>query len=331
MRLFALLVALLIATPARAEPLIGMSFPPVTTAQHRAFTARALKNLGIRHIRISENWKLRGVSPGPQDFAPLVERLDDLNAAGLKILLTIPSDGPRAVCVRQGTHGCAIAADAPFEAYLKPLFQAVRGRVEAVQFGNEWETQFPGSAAEFIALTNRFYAAAKQHAPGLPVVLGGITGTVPYYHAYCIEKRDPNVPKLDAAGVQQALCAKPPRAEQARVEAVFARAKYDIADLHLYDAPGLWRAAYDWTRARARAPVWITEFGGPNPRFEPSGPAYLAQRIPIYLAAMRRLPAPRAYYFKLTDDPASYHSQSGLYTRTGQPKDSLAAFRAALR
>ena len=121
------------------------------------------------------------------------------------------------------------------------------------------------------------------------------------------------------------------RAARNMVESVLAAADYDVADLHLYDAVNAWPGAVAWLRAhnRGRA-VWLTEFGGPNPKVEPSNPTYQAQRLSRYMAMVKTLPVARAYYFKLTDDPASYHARSGLYDRRGQAKPALKVFRAAL-
>ena len=102
-------------------PELGMSFPPVTNARDRRFTHHALAGLGIRHIRFAENWKRRGLAPGPEDFNSLVSRISGLRDAGFDILLTVQADGPDEACSVRGAHGCVIRPDAPFEAYLRKL------------------------------------------------------------------------------------------------------------------------------------------------------------------------------------------------------------------
>ena len=99
-------------------------------------------------------------------------------------------------------------------------------------------------------------------------------------------------------------------------------------DLHLYDAVGLWPAAVRWVKSLSSKPIWITEFGGPSPEFEPTGAEYQAERLEAYMRTIKKLPVARAYYFKLTDDPASYHSLSGLYDAQGRAKPALDVFRA---
>ena len=74
----------------------------------------------------------------------------------------------------------------------------------------------------------------------------------------------------------------------------------------------------------------MTEFGGPNPDVEPDNPAYQAQRLALYLETLRSLPVARAYYFKLMDDPSSYHDKSGLYSIIRRPKPALEVFRNAV-
>ncbi|WP_224815595.1 glycoside hydrolase family protein [Hasllibacter sp. MH4015] len=329
MRLTLLPLLLLLATPLRADPAIGIAFPPVSTAAHRAFTSAALVDLGIQHIRIAEAWSRRPLDPGPQDFAPLAERTADLRAAGLRILLTVELDAPDAACGLRNDHACIIRDDAPFEAYLTTLLQAVGDDLDAIQIGNEWDNRFPGSTRDFLALHARAAAVIRAERPDLTLVLGGVTGRAGLSHALCFEGDDHGIPGLRDEDVRQWLCNRGMmfnEAAQAAVSAALSIADYDVADIHLYDAPGLWPGAVAWMQAHTDRPVWVTEFGGPWPRNEPSDPDYHAARLAVYLDTIATLPVARAYYFKLTDDPGSYHAHSGLYDTDGQPKPALAIF-----
>ena len=327
-----LVFILCVAAPAHAEPEIGMAFPPVGSADQLAFTQTALGELGISQIRIAENWKRRGLTPTPQEFAPLVRRITNLRARGLRIMLTVQADGPNAACEQRNDHGCLIAADAPFESYVTALLEAVGPQLDSIQFGNEWDNQFAGTPAQYLALQNRFARVVRDHQPDLTIVLGGITGGTPYFSAVCIHGIDVTLNQISAEEIAALICANQALHDRApAIAQVFAQADYDIVDIHLYDAPPLWPAAIAWVQARSSRTIWVSEFGGPNPDLEPRDPAYQASQLTQYIATIRTLPIARAYYFKLMDDPGSYHANSGLFTRTGQPKPALPVFVDALR
>ncbi|GLQ35063.1 hypothetical protein GCM10007939_13460 [Amylibacter marinus] len=310
-----------------ANPIIGMGFPPVSQAAHRDFTIRALGNLDIEHIRIVENWRRRGMDP---DFSPLVQRITHLNGAGIKVLLTVQSNGPNAACARRNAHSCLIREDAPFEDYLTGLLAAVGDHIEAIQFGNEWDNQFVGTSADFLNLHQRFSSVVRAERPELPIVLGGITGRAAYAQAACVEGVEVHIPNLEISAQVHKFCRKEAGRNaraQADVRHVLAHADFDAVDIHLYDTEDLWPAAVQWLTALSRGrEVWVTEFGGPTPELEPKDPAYQSQRLRAYLDVIGRLPIKRAYYFKLLDDDGSIHKHSGLYDKRAKPKPALEIF-----
>ncbi|MEM7075001.1 MAG: glycosyl hydrolase [Pseudomonadota bacterium] len=313
-----------------AGPRIGIAFPPVSRRDHVAFTVSALRDLAIRDIRIAENWKRRGITPTAEDFEPLRRKIGTLRRAGLRIMLTVQTDGPPEVCGPSNKFGCAFRPDAPFEAYLTQLLAAVGDRIDAIQFGNEWDHQFAGSIAEYVALHDRFARTVRAHRPDLTLVLGGITNRAPYAHAVCSRAQSFDLPGSHDTSAEQSFCAQSEKNDFARqaVRTVAAQADYDVFDVHLYDAPGLWETAVGWVARLAQGkPIWITEFGGPHPALEPRDPAYHARQLARYMATVERLPVDRAYYFKLTDDDTSYHSRSGLYDQQGRAKPALGVFR----
>ena len=324
------------AAPLRAGPVIGIAYPPAGDAAARAFTVRVLADLGVRHVRIGETWARRPLHAAPDDFAPLKRRIGALRAGGLRVLLTVSSDGPEGACLRRNDHACALAPDAPFEAFITALLAAVGDDIEAIQFANEWDNRFPGNSADFLALHARFAATVRAEHPALTLVLGGITGRAPYSAVICEGGLVPDLgPDADPATILHEMCQRDPArnlAARAMVSEALARADYDVADLHLYDAANAWPGAVAWMLARTGGrPLWLTEFGGPNPRLEPSSPGYQATRLALYLDTAATLPVARAYYFKLTDDPGSHHSRSGLYDSRARPKPALEVFRAAMR
>ncbi|MEJ6394288.1 hypothetical protein V8J82_13540 [Gymnodinialimonas sp. 2305UL16-5] len=331
LRLFLFVIAL--AAPLRAEPVIGIAFPPVRDADQMAFSLEALGALDIGHVRIAEAWERRGLTPSEADFEPLLRRLQALEAAGIDTLLSVELRAPEAACGLSNEHACVIRDDAPFEAYLTILLRVAGPHIDAIQIGNEWDTRFPGTTRDFMAIHDRAASVIRAERPDLTLVLGGISGRAGLSHALCFVGAHPEIPGIDWAQMRHRFCLRgAPRNEatQAAVAAVLALADYDVVDLHLYDAPGLWPEAVGWLRSHSAAPIWVTEFGGPSQDYEPQDPDYQATRIRAYLDVIATLPIARAYYFKLTDDPNSYHAHSGLYDIDGQPKPALAVFEAWL-
>ncbi len=324
------------ALPTMAQPRLGMSFPPVKTAAEIAFTVEKLQALGVRDIRIAEAWAMREPNRGNYNWQAVEARIGALSAAGLRIMLTIQSDGPDWACGARNNYTCEITDWPAFEAYVTALLGRVGGQLASIQFGNEWDNLYVGNVAQYIAQQNAFYDLVKRVQPGLTVVLGGITTRAQLYEAVCL-----NGMQLDQSAyglrreldlnayVQNAVCGRARAgyaADLAEVEMVLKAARYDLADIHLYDTPDLWPEFIRSFTRLSRAPVIVSEFGGPNPELERDDPLYQAGRLVDYLMVMQGLPVDLAYYFKLTDDDSSYHNRSGLFDRQGREKPALDVF-----
>jgi len=315
-------------------PVLGMSFPPVQNRREIDFTITSLRALEIRHVRIAENWERRGMQPNRAAFGELKARIGLLQAAGLDVMLTVQADGPSEACETTGKHGCKLRSDAPFERYLELLLAEVGDDIGSIQFGNEWDHQFPGTAAEFLVLHQRFAAVVRQERPDLTIVLGGITNRAPYAHLVCSQGQDFGVENVDTDAFTASFCTRDAHINDrimADISNMIQNADFDVFDVHLYDAPALWEGSITWLRSQlGEIPIWVTEFGGPHPELEPSDPEYQAKRLPDYMSAVKALQVQRAYYFRLTDDQVSFHNNSGLYDMKGRPKPALEVFRQAL-
>ncbi len=324
-----------ISIPAFSQPLIGISFPPIKSLEQIAFTIEQLNALDVTYIRIAENWKNREPRQGEFNWPPLEKRINTLSAAGIKILLTVQSDGPGWACAIRNAKSCEFKDWQDFEPYMKGVLERVGAKLDAIQFGNEWDNQFVGSAAQFLEFQNSFYDLVKQYRPRLKVVLGGITSRTLIYDAMCIgnirlDQSDYQTRrKVDLNQfIQSDICTRQ-RASYASdlqdVRNVLTRARYDIADIHLYDTPDLWAQFTDRFSTMTTKPIYVTEFGGPNPELELSNPEYQASRLKTYLQTVSQLPIERAYYFKLTDGDA-YHGLSGLFDEQGNRKPAYDVF-----
>ncbi len=329
-------LSLLAAIPGSAQPLMGISFPPVETREKMAFTLRQLPAIDVTHIRVAENWKNREPQRGAFNWAPLESRIGTLADAGIKVLLTVQSDGPDWACAVRNTKSCVFRNWDDFEPYLRELVERVGSRLDAIQFGNEWDHQFVGTAREYLSYQNRFYRLVKQINPDLDVVLGGVTSRAMLFQSICLEDTRLDTDQIRLvrdmdlnAFVQNEVCMRQRATYEADlrdVRMVLGSASYDIADLHLYDTPQLWPGFVRMLHQMTDRPVYITEFGGPNPELEPSDPQYQARRLEQYLQTISRLPVARAYFFKLTDGGGAYHDRSGLFDERGNPKPALEVF-----
>ncbi len=324
-----------ISFSALAQPVIGVSFPPVSNRAEIAFTLQQLNALKVTHIRISENWRNREPRRGSFNWAPLEERIRRLNTGGLKVLLTIQSDGPDWACAARNSKSCVFKDFDNFAPYLNELLARVGDKIGSIQFGNEWDNQFVGSAAQFLDFQNRFYDVVKQNRPDLQVVLGGITSRALIYDAMCLGNRELDQSAYELQNpvdlnrfIQSEICTRQQRSyasDLRDVENMLTQAKYDIADVHLYDTPDLWPVFIRRFALMTTKPLYVTEFGGPNPELELKNPVYQASRLATYLQTISRLPVERAYYFKLTDGNA-YHNLSGLFDEQGNRKPAYTVF-----
>ncbi len=320
-----------------SQPLIGMSFPPVKNQTEINFTLKQLNMLNISDIRIAENWKNREPAQGNFNWQPLENRIRILSEGGMDILLTIQSDGPDWACGISNSKSCMFNDWNEFEPYMKELLERIGPMLNAIQFGNEWDNQFVGSAEQFLSFQNLFYDLVKKYRPDLNVVLGGITTRPLIYEAMCLDNVRINQAEYRLQNqidlnqfIQTDVCTRQRlsyAADLADVKNLLSNARYDIADIHLYDTPDLWPRFISSFKAMTNKPVYVTEFGGPNPDFELRDPIYQASRLATYLRTISQLPVERAYYFKLTDGGDAYHDLSGLFDDRGNAKPALAVFK----
>jgi len=319
-----------------SQPTIGMSFPPVKNQAEIDFTLQNLDLLNVSNIRIAENWKNREPTQGNFNWQPLESRITALNEGGMNILLTIQSDGPEWACGISNSKSCLFNDWNEFEPYVKELLERIGPMLNAIQFGNEWDNQFAGTAEQFLSFQNLFYDLVKKYRPDLNVVLGGITTRPLIYEAMCLDNVRINQDEYRLQRqidlnqfIQDDVCTRQRQSyasDLMDVKYLLSNARYDIADIHLYDTSDLWPQFVTRFKTMTDKPVYVTEFGGPNPDFELRDDAYQASRLATYLQTISQLPVERAYYFKLTDGGDAYHDLSGLFDERGNPKPAFDVF-----
>ena len=167
---------------------LGISFPPVADEEQRAFTEPLLNELNVNIIRIGENWSFREPSEGNFNWSSLDDRINWAKNNELNILLTIQSNGPDWACnTQQNTNSCVFKDNEKFRNYIEQLLQRYPNRINKIQFGNEWQSDFwyIGNEQDFVTANNIVYNAIKQFSPQTKFVLGGFTAISLKFLAGC--------------------------------------------------------------------------------------------------------------------------------------------------
>lgn len=304
----------------------GMGFPPVGGEAHREFTARELQALNVGRIRFAENFRERSLSPdGTPDWTTLENRITWAEKHGISVLLTIQSDGPDDWCVSADSWriSCAFTdhGNQEFAKYLDDFLDTFAGRIDKIQFGNEWvgDWGYDGTAQQFIATSSIVYDKFKQRSRDTTVVLGGLASNTTQKLAYCKGMLDVF---YDASGVSwdgtqrgEACLNETYQAGLAKLQEVLNHQKYDYLDLHLYDDPYRWSAYVDAIREEevVNQPIIVSEFGGPHPVWETYSDTYHATRLAAYLESINNMSViGEAYHFLLIESTTAIHGKSGL-------------------
>jgi hypothetical protein len=299
---------------------LGISFPPVANQQQREFAAPLLQELNVDTIRVGEAWTFRQPTENDFNWSPLDERINWAESNGIKILLTVQSNGPDWACsALQNERSCVFSDNTNFKNYIEQLLQRHPNRVAKIQFGNEWQSNFwyIGNEKDFVAANNIVYNAIQMFSPQTKFVLGGFTAISLRFLAGCngaidnfydddgvLYTRDYLAANCDGVEI---------RSVKNRINYVLQNALYDEIDIHLYDDAENWGIYFENFESMVDKPIIITEFGGPNVLIEPTSETYQKERLEYYIKTIDSLPVREAYFFKLvegTKNPA--HAESGL-------------------
>ena len=71
----------------RAE--LGLSFPPFSDEKDQAFTGYHMKQLGVSHLRVAEDWRWREPQQGEFKWKSLDRRLEFCKDRDLELFLTL--------------------------------------------------------------------------------------------------------------------------------------------------------------------------------------------------------------------------------------------------
>ncbi|MCB0477815.1 MAG: T9SS type A sorting domain-containing protein [Crocinitomicaceae bacterium] len=303
---------------------LGISFPPVSDVTQRTFTLGHLNALGVSKIRFAEEWASREPIQGSFNWQPLDQRIAWADSNNIEILLTIQSNGPAWACSSiQNPQSCVFNDNNEFKVYLDSLLDRYSGKIDKIQFGNEWQGDFwyAGSAAQFVTSNNVLYQAVQDYSPSTQVVLGGFTsrslalmaacnGDVSYFY-------DEDGYFVSQAQIQSDCGLQQYQDIFARIDSVLSMANYDIIDLHLYDEVERWDEYYYSFSDTITKPILVSEFGGPNTNYEPDTYTFQENRIYEYIKKLDSIGIQEGYFFRLVEGSSNLaHVNSGLIDDT---------------
>ena len=323
---------------------LGVAFPPAQDAGQLTATIAACRELGFTRVRIQESWASREPQKDSYNWGPLDTRIGMLHDAGIRILLTLGAHEWPGWLAPSATHGEPETLGR-FRHYAADLLARYDGRIDRIQFGNEWNWEiddyFGCSESAYVAYANVLYEEVmKRPAASRPTaVLGSLNGLAylaldqGLIDSIVILGREPYADEIAA------YLASPDRALSKRAAYVLRNANYEMLDIHLYDDAENWPAYLQALNAAASAakgatfPVLVSEFGGPYPvseyGFYGGRPrrSVLAGCLPDYLHALDSMDVQEAYFFSLKEDPARYHRDSFLVDLWGFPTFAFEVLR----
>lgn len=299
---------------------LGISFPPVAQASYRAFTKTHLDDLGVKKIRIGEDWSNREPIQGSFNWEPLENRILWADSNDYEVLLTIQSNGPNWACSAISNDGsCVFSNNNNFKNYIDSLLVRYGDKISKIQFGNEWQSDYwyAGNANDFIEAHNTLHSSVQAHAPNVKVVLGGFTTISLRFLAGCngwvSHFDDDDGVVYDSTFLANNCLTSAVQKVKARIDSVLKFANYDFIDLHLYDDSEQWDEYYYNFIDTILTPIIVSEFGGPNLNTEPYSDSYHADRLYDYIKKLDSLEISEAYYFKLVEGTNNQaHLASGL-------------------
>ncbi len=316
---------------------LGISFPPVANQEQRGFTAPLLSELNVGFIRIAEEWALREPTQGNFNWAPLDDRINWAFDNKLKVLLTIQSNGPDWACAAlQNDNSCVYNNTAEFKNYVELLLQRYVGKIDKIQFGNEWQSDFwyIGTEQEFTEANNILFQVVQSYSPNTKMVLGGFTAISLRFLAGCNGKiasfYDDEGVFYDQAFLDANCGGQEFQSTSNRIQYVMNNALYDEVDIHLYDDVENWDEYYLNFKEITTKPIIVSEFGGPNMNYETYSDTFQANRLYEYIKKLDSLQIKEAYYFKLVEGTANpAHAKSGLIRGSDlEKKESFNIFKS---
>lgn len=240
------------------QPFLGLSFPgPKADVYH------VMSEAGIGVVRTSISWKHREPRAGKLDWTGLDRRIAHLQKLGIEPFLTMESNAPWAVrpeskMLTNGTpkdlrawQRFVKAAVERYDGDGKNDAPGLKRPVRYFQFANEWPSPtskaggWAGSTTELIEFLNASYDAVKAQSSDAVVVLGGVAsgsadGLVVYegQAAYNLQSRASAQARVSVTTPKEVRAKPRSKKLHERILQVTRKARYDMADIHLYGPVG---------------------------------------------------------------------------------------------
>ncbi len=242
------------AQPTRGAPDPGFRTGVVRGISHGLFGpptafAEAAAGLGVGLVRAYVYWSQVEPEEGRFDFAVVDGLLDDLDAHGMDVWLTVCSSSPWATRVPTTFQPQSPALDPTrYGRFIQAVVRRCAGRVHYWQCNNEPSNTgllWAGTAEEYLAQLRIFYDVVHRESPAADVVLGGC--------GYDYLSSEPG--------------SAPRRFFEVLVEE--GREAFDLFSVHLYDDPARIPGHVEDVRSLMRKsgaekPVVVGEYAGPS-------------------------------------------------------------------
>ena len=242
------------AQPTRGAPDPGFRTGVVRGISHGLFGpptafAEAAAGLGVGLVRAYVYWSQVEPEEGRFDFAVVDGLLDDLDAHGMDVWLTVCSSSPWATRVPTTFQPQSPALDPTrYGRFVQAVVRRCAGRVHYWQCNNEPSNTgllWAGTAEEYLAQLRIFYDVVRRESPAADVVLGGC--------GYDYLSSEPG--------------SAPRRFFEVLVEE--GREAFDLFSVHLYDDPARIPGHVEDVRSLMRKsgaekPVVVGEYAGPS-------------------------------------------------------------------
>jgi hypothetical protein len=309
---------------------LGISYPPMGGGDEKIFTKDAFDELNVKSFRMDEHWELREPEQDNFNWSPLDTRLDFVDYYGYHIVMTITPKGPDWANDPDWTneYSALFLDDNDFIDYIENLLQRYPNRIDMIQFGNEWNTEYwyIGTKEDFVKYHNIVYDAVQSYSPETRVVLGGLSigGLIglAIFDGYLTSFYDTDGNYYDEDDIRDILDDPAMDAFMERVNYVLENAHYDIMDIHLYDDVENWDKYYQSVDERVDTPIIVTEFSGPNSIYEGYTEEFQAERLNQYIKTIDDLGIHLALFFKLVESGSAHpaHTHCGLFDGTDLSK-----------
>lgn len=319
---------------------LWISFPPVTDEEQRAFSKLHLDNLGVKSIRIGEDWTFRESIKWEFNWNPLDKRLTWAKENNYSIFLTVQARWPDWACSDIiNEQSCVFKDTDNFEKYIKELARRSNGMIDYVQFWNEWQSDYwyAGTPEQYIKAQNTVYTLFKEYSPETQVALWWFTTVSLRALAACngavkeVYADDGII--LKGENLEKICKSNTAIKDLTKIKTVLTEANYDIIDFHLYDDYSKWGIYIDnfkelYKTIYKDATFIITEFGGPNLYVVQYSDRLQAADLQKYIETLNELWIEKAYYFSLIEPLNNpVHIKSWLITETLELKESYDLFQ----